>query len=208
MRAGKALIGGTGRKLLLSGALLGMVASIAGMASYASFTSTTSASQAVASGTVNVALGAAGGVDNRLTIGATNLAAGDTIDRQIKVSNSGSIDLASATVTTSATTSSLLDTDATNGLQLQIDKCSVAWTETGSGPYTYTCGGTTTSVLASRAVIGSAISLSGLNAMTAGGSDYLRVRLTLPTAANNTFQGKSSTILYTFDATQRAATAK
>jgi hypothetical protein len=44
--------------------------------------------------------------------------------------------------------------------------------------------------------------------MTAGGSDYLRVRVTLPTAAGNGFQGKSSTLQYTFDATQRTATAK
>jgi len=31
--------------------------------------------------------------------------------------------------------SSLLDTDATNGLQMVIDKCSQAWTE--SGPFTH-----------------------------------------------------------------------
>src|SRR4051812_36170823 len=178
MRATKALIGGTGRKLLLSGALLGMVASIAGMASYATFTSTTSASQTTSSGTVTVGLGAAGGVDNRLTVGATNLAAGDTVDRQIKLSNSGSIDLSTATLTTTAPTSSLLDTDAANGLQLQVDKCSSAWTEAGTNPYTYTCGGTTTPIVASRPVVGSAISLPSLAALTAGGSDYLRVRLT------------------------------
>ena len=32
--------------------------------------------------------------------------------------------------------------------------------------------------------------------------------ITLPSAATNAFQGKSSTISYTFDATQRTATAK
>lgn len=208
MRIRTALIGGAGRKLLLSAGLIGMVASVAGMASFASFTSTTTASQAHSSGTVTIGLGAAGGVDNRLTIGATNLAAGDTVDRQVKLSNSGSIDLASLTLTTAATTSSILDTDTTNGLQLQIDKCSVAWTEAGTNPYTYTCGGTTTSVLASRPAVGAAVSLGSLASMTAAGSDYLRVRVTLPTAAGNGFQGKASTLQYTFDATQRTATAK
>ena len=208
MRITTALIGGAGRKLLLSAGLVGMVASVAGMASYATFTSTTSATQSQASGTVTIGVGTAGGADNRLTVGATNLAAGDTVDRQVKLSNSGSIDLSALTLTTTAPTSSVLNTDTTNGLQLQVDKCSVAWTEAGTNPYTYTCGGTTTSVVAARPVIGSAISLGSLASMTAGGSDYLRVRVTLPTAADNSFQGKASTLQYTFDATQRTATAK
>ena len=88
------------------------------------------------------------------TVGATAIAPGDTIQRSVDLINSGSLDLASVTLTTTATTSSLLDTDATNGLQMVIDKCSVAWTEAGP-PYTYTCSGSTSSVLASRAVIGS-----------------------------------------------------
>ena len=54
----------------------------------------------------------------------------------------GSTDLSAITLTTGASPSSLLDTDATNGLQIAIDKCSVAWTEAGSSPaFTYTCGG-------------------------------------------------------------------
>src|SRR5207302_1773333 len=77
------------------------------------------------------------------------------------LSYSGTISFGSATLTTNATGSSLLDTDATNGLQLAIDKCSQAWTESGP-PYTYTCGGSTSSVLASRALIGSSIALSNL----------------------------------------------
>ncbi len=57
-------------------------------------------------------------------------------------------------------------------------------------------------------MIGSAVSLGSLASMTAGSSDHLRVRLTLPSSAGNAFQGKASTIQYTFDATQRTATAK
>jgi hypothetical protein len=108
------------------------------------------------------------------------------------------------TLTTSATSSSLLDTDATNGLQIAIDKCSQAWTESGP-PYTYTCGGSTSSVLASRALIGSAIALSNLT-LTAGSTDHLRVTVTLPSSADNTLQNKSSTIDYTFTGVQRAGT--
>ena len=113
------------------------------------------------------------------------------------------------TLTTTAPTSSLLDTDATNGLQMVVDKCSQAWTEAGTAPaYTYTCGGTTSSVLASRAVIGSNLSLSNLVATTPAQTDHLRVTLTLPSGAPNTLQNQSSTISYAFTCTQRAATDK
>jgi hypothetical protein len=111
------------------------------------------------------------------------------------------------TLTTTASPSSLLDTDTTNGLQMVIDKCSQAWTESGP-PYTYTCGGTTSSVLASRPVIGSNLSLSNLGSTTAGATDHLRVTLTLPSGAGNTLQNQSSTISYAFTGTQRAATNK
>src|SRR5213079_2377653 len=102
----------------------------------------------------------------RLNIGASALAPGDTIQRSVDLANSGSLDLASVTLTTTASPTSLLDTDATNGLQMLIDKCSQAWTEAGP-PYTYTCGGSTSSVLASRALIGGSIALSNLT-LTAG----------------------------------------
>jgi hypothetical protein len=88
------------------------------------------------------------------TSNASAIAPGDTIQRSVDLTNSGSLDLAWVTLTTSASPSSLLDTDGSNGLQMVVDKSSQAWTESGP-PYTYTCGGTTSSVLASRAVIGS-----------------------------------------------------
>jgi spore coat-associated protein N len=195
------------RKLLASLAVLGAAASIAGLGTFATFTSSTSTSHTVSSGTVTIALGATGASTNRLNIGASAIAPGDTIQRSVDLIDSGSLDLASITLTTTATASSLLDTDATNGLQMVIDKCSVAWTESGP-PYTYTCSGSTSTVLASRAVIGSTLALSNLGSTTAGVTDHLRVTLTLPGAAGNTFQNQSSTISYAFTGTQRTATSK
>ena len=198
---------GLTRKLIASIAVLGAAASIAGLGTYATFTSTASQSHTVSTGTVTIVLGATGASTNRLNIGASALAPGDTIQRSVDLTNSGSLDLASITLTTTASPSSLLDTDGTNGLQMVIDKCSAAWTEAGP-PYTYTCGGTTSSVLASRAVIGSNLALSNLSSLTNGSTDHLRVTLTLPGAAPNTFQNQSSTITYAFTGTQRAATNK
>jgi predicted ribosomally synthesized peptide with SipW-like signal peptide len=197
----------TVQKLLATVAVLGAAASIAGLGTYATWTSTTSQSQSISSGTVTIALGATGAATNRLNIGASALAPGDTVQRSVDLTNSGTLDLASVTLTTTATTSSLLDTDATNGLQMVIDKCSQAWTEAGP-PYTYTCGGTISSVVTSRAVIGSNLALSNLGATTAGATDHLRVTLTLPSGAPNTLQNQSSTISYAFTGTQRAATDK
>lgn len=196
-------------KVLVSLAAVASAASVAGLGTFASFTSSTSASTTASSGTVTVALGATGASTNRLTVNATAIAPGDTIQRSVDLSNTGSIDFGSVTLGTAASPSSLLDTDATNGLQMVIDRCSTAWTEAGTAPaYTYTCGGTTSSVVATRAVIGSTIALSNLSSITAGSTDKLRVTLTLPSAAGNTFQNQSSTIAYTFTATQRSATNK
>ena len=194
-------------KLIATLAILGAAASIAGLGTYATFTSSASQSHAISSGTVTIALGATGAATNRLNIGASALAPGDTIQRSVDLTNSGSLDLASITLTTTASPSSQLDTDTTNGLQMVIDKCSVAWTEAGP-PYTYTCSGSTSSVLASRAVIGSTLALSNLSSTTSGSTDHLRVTLTLPGGAGNTLQNQSSTISYAFTGTQRAATNK
>jgi spore coat-associated protein N len=197
-----------GKKVLLSLSVLGAAGSIAALGTFAQFTSSTSAAQSAATGTVTVALGAAGTSANRLSVAATDMAPGDTVQRSVDLANSGSIDLSAVTLTTSASPSSILDTDAVNGLQVAIDRCSSAWTESGTGPYTYSCSGTVSAVLASRPVIGADLALSNLGSLVAGATDHLRVTLTLPSAADNGFQGKSSTITYTFNGTQRTATAK
>lgn len=200
------------KKILASVAVLGAAVSIAGLGTFATFTSSTSADQgSLATGSVSIALGAAGPA-NRLTLGASGLLPGDTMQRAVNLVNTGvagSDDLGSVTLTTSAPTSSLLDTDATDGLRLTVNRCSQAWTESGSSPaFTYTCGGTPSTVLAERAVIGSGLALSNLASLAAGETDYLRVTLALPATAPNTMQGLSSQLTYTFTGTQRTGTSK
>jgi spore coat-associated protein N len=196
------------KKLLLSAATLGTAASIAGLGTFATFSGTATANHTVGSGTLSLVLGATGASTNRLNVNASNIAAGDTIQRSFDLTSGGTLNMASVNLTTAATTSSKLDTDPTNGLQMVIDKCSAAWTESGTAPaYTYSCGGTTTSVLVSRAVIGSTIALSNLGVLTGGATDHLRLTLTLPSAADSTFEGLTSTISYTFSGVQRAATS-
>lgn len=207
----------TPAKILLSVAAVGTAASVAALGTFATFTDSTSASATIASGTVDINLGAAGTADNRLTVGATGLVPGDSLQRRTKLTNAGSENLASVTLTTAATTSSLLDTDTTNGLQMKIEKCggALGWKESAT-PYTYTCDsavagdnlGARSTVLARRAVVGSTLALSGMSSVTAGSTDDLVVTVDLPSTAGNTFQGLTSTIAYAFNATQRAAAAK
>src|SRR3984893_6967389 len=144
-------------KILGSFAVLGAAASVAGLGPFTSLTSSTSASQGTTSGPVPITLGAAGAQTNRLNTPVSNVVPGDTIQRSVGLINNGTITsdtLSSIQLTTSATTTSLLDTDVTNGLQMVVDKCSVAWTEGGSSPaFTYTCGGALTTIVASQSVI-------------------------------------------------------
>ncbi|HEX8096040.1 TasA family protein [Jatrophihabitans sp.] len=195
-------------KVLVSAALLGTAAAAAGLGTFGSFTSATSASASVSSGTVSIALGAANTAANRFSVAATGLVPGDTVQRGVTLTNAaGNQALSSIVLTTSATTSSKLDTDATLGLQLKIDSCSTAWTETGTAPaYVYSCSGTTKSVLTTRALIGSNVALSNLSALAANNTDNLVVTMSFPAAADNTFQNQSSVVSFTFTGTQRAAT--
>jgi spore coat-associated protein N len=193
-------------RLVLSIVLILIAVSLAGVGAFASFTSTASVSQSITSGTVTIALGSTGTANNRLDVAATGVVPGDTIQRAVNVSNTGNQDFASISLTTTASTSSLLDTDASNGLQMVIERCSVAWTESGSAPaYTYSCSGTTSTVVSSRAIIGAGVTFGNV-LLTAGSTNNLRVTLTLPSTAGNTLQGLTSVISYAFTGTQRAAT--
>lgn len=198
----------TRAKLLTTALAVGAAATVAGLGTFGQFTSTTSASETVSSGTVAIAIGSSGTAANRLDVAATGLVPGDTVERAVDLSVTGDQDLSAVTLSTSATTSSLLDTDAVNGLQMVVDMCSVPWTEGGTAPaYTYTCGGTQSTLLASAPVIGSNLSLSGVG-LTTGSTSHLRVTLTLPTTAGNTFQAQSSAIDFAFTGVQRTGTSR
>jgi hypothetical protein len=198
----------TSSKVLASAALLAAAAGVAGMGTYGGFTASTSASAAVSAGTVKFDVGTAG-ADNRLSVAASGAVPGDSVQRAVTLTNNGDQNLAAVTLTTTAAPSSKLDSDGTMGLQIKIEGCPTAWTEAGTSPsFTYTCSGATTTVLASRPVVGASIPLTGLASVTAAKTDYLRVTLTVPTTADNTFQGLKSTINFVFDAAQRGSAAK
>src|SRR5689334_2980954 len=105
----------TRAKVLATVAVIGGTAGIAGLGTFGTFTSTTAAqSQTDSTGTVILDHGV---LTNRLSVGATDIAPGDTLQRGFALRNNGSLDMASIVMNVSAPTSSALDTDATNGLE-------------------------------------------------------------------------------------------
>ncbi len=136
------------------------------------------------------------GANNTLSIGAANLAAGDSLQRLADLKNTGPISLAGAALTVTATNSSNLDTDPQNGLHISIDRCSDPWTQT-SLTYTYACAGTINVVMTSRPLTGSSLPLCKLNTK-ANADNYLRVTVTLPDSASANLQNQASVVSYHF----------
>jgi spore coat-associated protein N len=207
----------TSRKILLSLGAVGAAASVAGLGTFATFTDSTNASHNVDSGKVDINLGNVG-ADNRLTVHATDMLPGDTAQRRVKLTNASTDNVPWVRLNTTATASSALDTDTTDGLHMLIERCTngIGWSESGTSPnFTYTCDlvtagdglGTKATVLASRAIIGTDIALSNLTSTTAGATDDLRVTVTLPSTAGNSLQNLTSTIQYSFHTTQRTTAA-
>jgi spore coat-associated protein N len=180
------------RKIALSVALLLAAAAALIAGAFATFTNTaTAGSQAITSGTIKLATGPT----NDAATGASNIAAGDSIAREIDLNSTGS-GLADKEITLkfTASPSSLLDTDPTNGLQLSIQACSVAWTrtveKTPPPAFTYECKGSASTVKIGGAATASVSSLEAtpakleeLKSLAAGGQDYLVFKLELPAGA-------------------------
>lgn len=188
------------QRLVIAASSLMLAVGLTGAGLYATFTTSATASHTASTATLSLTLGATGASTNRLTVNASGLMPGDSYRRSFDLTNGGSNALTGITLTTSASPSSLLDTDTTNGLQMVVQACSQAWTESGTSPnFSYTCGGTTTSVLTTRAIIGSSIALSNMTATAINTTDHLLLTVTLPVSADDTFQGLSSTLSFSFN---------
>jgi hypothetical protein len=121
---------------------------------------------------------------------------GDNATAYLDVLNGGSIDL-TYTLTVDATTSSALDTNQPNSLQLTVLRCGATFT---------VC---TQTVYAGPAMVANApmggpdtvgtIGARGLRPLT---HDYLRVRISFPFAAGNAFEGAHSVIRFVWTSTQ------
>lgn len=184
-------------------AVLGVAAAVAGFGTYGTFTdSTAPVDTAIDSGVVSISLQDDGAVAT-LPFQGGMFVAGDSQSHPLDLVNDGESALASVTMTSTAPTSSALDTDTENGLQLTVSSCSVPWTGSGDS---WTCGGTTRTFYAGPIVTSQV--LGGAASLAPGGTDHLLLTASLPsTASGSSFQNASSTLSFVFTATQRSGSA-
>jgi hypothetical protein len=188
----------TAYKIAGSIAIAATAAAVAGLGTFGSFTGSTSPTPvAIQDGVVSVNLTAGDGT--AAVPLSYSLGPGESATKMINLVDDGSASLASVSLATVATSSSILDTDPTNGLQMTVASCSVAWAGDGS------CAGVQRTVLAS----GPAVRTAGLVnpfGLVAGAIDHLAVTMALPASAGDAFKSQTSSLSLTFTATQRGGT--
>ncbi len=189
----------TARKVVGSLGVIGAAAAVAGMGTFGTFTdSTTPVTTTIASGTVDINLTPAGAT---IPVTTAGFVPGDSLTRSVTLTNAGTSQLASVMLdTTVPAPVAPLTTDKTNGLQIAVKSCTVAWTAA------YACGGTERE-LASGPAVGNHV-LSSPISLAPGQTDHLIFTISLPQSADNTFQNKSAALSLTFTGTQRTGTAR
>jgi hypothetical protein len=175
-------------------------------------TATNTSGGSVTTGTLKLQLAPSGvsGITGGFTSPISAMGPGDTFNRYIDLSNTGTLDGASPTLQIVTADSNTLVNSAPAGLQVTITACTVAWTNTG------VCSGTSSVALASTPVStikASAQSIT-LPSVLVGGVNYLKVATSLPLGTENvlngvlpvgTVQGLTAALTWTFVIQERAA---
>jgi hypothetical protein len=188
----------TARKVVGTLGVLGTAAAVAGLGTYGTFTDSSSpVNTSIQAGTLSIDVTQPGVA---VPVSTTGFVPGDSLTRAINLVNDGSSAIGSVQLATTVATPTTLTTDTTNGLQMAVKSCSVAWTAS------YTCAGTE-NIVGSGPVV-STIMLSNPAALNPGGTDHLTFTISLPTTADNTFQGKTAALSLVFTGNQRTGTAR
>ena len=166
--------------------------------------------QGVSSGTLSLTMSANGA---GFSSAISNMAPGDVVNRYVALTSGGTLAGNGLGLYVTDSTPTKLTTDSANGLQVTVKSCSVAWNATAG-----TCGGTTTTLLASSPISGltSAAPGSLVTGAIASNTTYnLQVSTQLPnqseTTTNGTFpantiQGLTANLTWNFTEAQRTAT--
>ena len=158
----------TGLKIVGALGAVGAAVAVAGLGTFGQFTDSTSpVNTKVDSGVVSIDVSSPSGASVPFSGGM--MLAGDSRSALVDLVNDGTTPLAAVTLTSSATSSSVLNTDTVNGLQLTVESCSVAWTTGAAAP---TCSGTVRSYF-TRPIVFSNATLVSSAALAAGATDHL-----------------------------------
>jgi spore coat-associated protein N len=209
-------------KIIVTLAVLSVLSTLATIGTYALFTASTStADNTFASGTLTLSNDHSA---STLLVINNKMIPGDTITGYLNVSNTGTEDVTgyqlAGALGSGAVTNNLTDSTKPGSLKLTVDRCSVAW---ASGA----CSGTLTPVVAAGSnVIGSYSLISTGNAFCTNSAsqtaalrtsrgvtcdstidnvnagDHLKVVVSFPSTADNTYQGLSTAIHFTLSGGQ------
>jgi hypothetical protein len=121
---------------------------------------------------------------------------GDEATAYLAIINGGSVDL-TYTMTVGATTSSPLDTNQPNDLQLEVSRCGATFTVCGQTVYAGPA-------IVSNALMGGpdTVGTTGERGLRPQTLDYLRVRISLPSAAGNALQGAHTILRFVWVSSQ------
>jgi hypothetical protein len=155
----------------------------AGASASALFLDRATAGAQVGAGTVVAEFDATGVTTVQVPV--TDLLPGGTARRLVDLTNAGTVSMGALQLESAATT---VGASASDGLQLALERCSVAWSSDAA-----TCPGTTTTVAADRPAT-ARIDLPASPAFAIGATDHLRLTLRLPESSPSTAQSTSGTL--------------
>lgn len=183
---------------------VGAAVAVAGLGTFGQFTDSTSpVNTTVDSGVLSIDVSRPGGPSVPFSGGM--MLAGDSRSALVDLVNDGTVPLSAVTLKSWATSSSILDQDAVNGLQLTVESCSVAWDTSGSAP---ACTGTSRTYFTQPIIVNNyPLNLSAATA--AGATDHLKLTAALPSSASgDAFEGATSNINFQFTGTQKTGGAR
>jgi hypothetical protein len=193
----------TAAKVVASLGVVGATVAIAGLGTFGSFTdSTTPVESNVETGTISINLSPAA-MYASVPVTTGGFLPGDRSSTPFDLVNDGDVAWDSVTFTSWATTSSVLDSDPVNGLQLTVRSCSTAWTVVGSG---YSCGGAVRDFYSGPIIMDQA--LAGAASLEPGQVDHLLATIDFPSTAGDAHKNKVSQLAFGFTAVQRDGAAR
>lgn len=195
-------------------AATGAVLVISGFGVFAALNAEATGVQALQSGTLNLTLAPASG-STGFAQAIANMAPGDTVNRYVTLTNSGTLAGRALTLKVAATGSNVLvtDTASSKGLRVSVVNCTQAWS--AAGACAASGGGTTVVDDVALSALATPNAFTGITTALPGAVMNLKVSVVLPdqvensvngVVSGNSVQNRSVSLTYTFAETQRAAT--
>ena len=189
----------TGLKIVGAISAVGAAVAVAGLGTFGQFTDSTSpVNTRVDTGVLSVDVSSPAGAAVPFSGGM--MLAGDARSALVDLVNDGTTPLSAVTLKATATSSSILDQDTVNGLQLTVESCSVAWNTAGAAP---TCPGTVKAYF-TQPILVNDYPLTGTPVMAAGATEHLKLTAALPASASgDAYEGASSALKFVFTGIQK-----